>query len=90
MSLPTKVRIEIEKLTAAFQALQNLGFQQIMYAPTDGTEIEVIELGSSGIHKAHHMDSGFWVASHGDLWPSRPVLWRKIKQPLSSEDRTKP
>ena len=80
MASAARIRYAIEKLNEAFVELQNLGWQQIMYAPQDGTEIEVIELGSIGIHVARHLKPGFWVADAGDLWPSRPILWRPLKK----------
>lgn len=61
------------------------GWQDIMHAPKDGTEIEVVEMGSTGIHKAiwHSLEHDslnncgcFFV--DGD-WPSRPTYWRPIK-----------
>ena len=68
----------------AWQRLKELGWREAMYCPKDGTEFEVIEAGSTGIHSCHY--SGEWpkgcylVHSDGDLWPSTPILFR-LKQP---------
>lgn len=39
----------------------------------------MIEAGSSGIHIGHRDDHGFWICD-GDIWPSRPVLFREPQQ----------
>lgn len=44
-------RPAIERLYSAYRDLISQGWLEALYAPKDGTEIEVIELGSTGIHK---------------------------------------
>lgn len=74
----------IDRLFSVWAELRNEGWQDMAYAPKD-EEIEVIELGSTGIHKAvwfsfGHKDDkldqcGSWFID-GDF-PSDPVLWRR-------------
>lgn len=82
-------RPAIERLASVYMGLRNEGWREIMYAPKDGTEIEVIECGSTGIHRArwhsfkcdHSLRNCgcFFIAEAGDLWPSHPILFREIK-----------
>lgn len=61
----------------AWHRLKELGWREAMYAPRDeGTEIEVIEVGSTGVHKAVRMMDGWWIPDSGDLWPCTPTLFR--------------
>lgn len=78
----------IERLASVYIDLCNEGWREIMYAPKDDTEIEVIECGSTGIHRArwrsfNHQPLNscgcLFIAEAGDLWPSHPILWRPIK-----------
>ena len=67
----------------AFQRLKELGWNDACYCPKDGSMFEVIEAGSSGIHKCHYEGKwptgSYWIHSEGDLWPSHPVLFRMPK-----------
>jgi hypothetical protein len=64
----------------AFHRLKELGWREAMYCPKDGSEFDVIEAGSSGIHRCHYMgdwpDGHWYVSDGGDLWPSTPILFR--------------
>jgi len=65
----------IRVLNEAYRRLIELGWRERMYAPA-GENLEVIEVGSTGIHKAYRDEQRrFWVCD-GDVWPSDPVLWR--------------
>jgi hypothetical protein len=72
----------ISAMTDAFHRLKTLGWREAMYCPKDGTAFEVIEAGSSGIHTCHYdgewPTGTWWVHGEGDLWPSRPILFRPI------------
>lgn len=63
-----------------FERLRELGWSEAIYCPKDGSEFDAIEAGSTGIHRCHY--SGEWPEGHwyiaegGDLWPSRPILYR--------------
>lgn len=70
----------IEAFNQAFTRLKELGWSDAQYCPKDGSEFNVIEVGSTGIHRCHYSGEwpkGYWmVHAGGDLWPSRPVLFR--------------
>lgn len=75
----------IDLMFEAWTRLKSCGWQDMMYAPHDGTDIEVIEMGSTGIHTAawisfkHEpldMCGAFFVDGN---WPSHPLLWRPVK-----------
>jgi hypothetical protein len=70
----------LKVLTDAFHRLKKLGWNDAIYCPKDGSSFDVIEAGSSGIHSAHYEGEWprgtWWIANAGDLWPSRPILYR--------------
>jgi hypothetical protein len=55
--------------------LSDFGWREIMYCPKDGSEFEVIEAGSTGIHRTHYV--GTWPTGHCSGM-STPILWRPI------------
>lgn len=71
----------------AQERLKELGWKEAMYCPKDGQMFEVIEPGSTGVHKCNYdgewPTGSYWVHSEGGLWPSRPLLFR----PLPSNDQ---
>lgn len=72
----------IRALTDAYRRLEELGWGNATYCPKDGSEFEVIEPGSSGIHRCIYRgewpDGKWWILHDGDMSPSRPVLWRRV------------
>lgn len=77
MSTANGERATINKLFAAYNRLTELGWRSAFYAPRDGTPIELLEAGSTGIHTGHRdADGSFWIADADDSWPSMPVLFR--------------
>lgn len=70
----------IHALTQAVYRLNELGWRDPIYCPKDGSEFDVIEAGSSGIHVASYWgdwpNGGWHVHADGDCWPSRPILYR--------------
>lgn len=64
----------------AYERLRKLGWRDAIYCPKDGSSFDVIEAGSTGIHRCHYSgiwpDGHWWIESDGDLWPSRPILFR--------------
>lgn len=64
----------------AYDRLRELGWRDACYCPKDGSSFDVIEAGSSGIHRAHYdgvwPTGTWWIEDGGDLWPSRPILFR--------------
>jgi hypothetical protein len=70
-------------ITTMFNAwlrLKELGWREAIYSPKDGSSFKVIEPGSTGIHDCIYMgewpDGAWWIQEAGDLWPSRPVLFK--------------
>jgi hypothetical protein len=74
-------RAAILQMFEAVQRLKELGWNDAIYCPKDGSEFDAIEAGSTGIHRCHYdgewPNGHWWVADNGDLWPSRPILFRK-------------
>lgn len=70
----------LRTMFAAYQRLKELGWNDAIYCPKDGSSFDVIEPGSTGIHRAHYSGDwpkgSWWVEDAGDLWPSRPILYR--------------
>lgn len=76
---PTKEEKNLAgQMFSLYAELQGIGWKEPNTAPKDGTEIYIIEAGSSGIHKAiRDPDGDFWVWSLGDTDISHPILWRE-------------
>lgn len=70
----------IHALWGAHQRLKELGWREAEYCPKDGSVFDVIEAGSTGIHDCHYEgqwpNGTWWIHADGDLWPSRPILFR--------------
>lgn len=67
----------------AWQRLKELGWREAIYCPKDGRVFDAIEAGSTGIHACHYRGEwpkGGWWVDDGDLWPSRPILFR-LREP---------
>jgi len=81
--MPTE-RDALQVMGQAYQRLKELGWSEAMYCPKDGSLFEVIEAGSTGIHKCHYEGEwpkgSWWVHADGDLWPSDPILYRKMSE----------
>ncbi len=73
-------RAALMALGQAYQRLMELGWKEAMYCPKDGSELLVIEAGSTGIHSCHYSGDWpggtYWISSAGDLWPSKPILFK--------------
>jgi hypothetical protein len=69
----------------AYIRLKECGWNDACYCPKDGRTFDVIEVGSSGVHKAHYEGEwpkgSYWVQADHDLYPSRPVLFRNNQEP---------
>jgi len=63
----------------AYVRLKELGWNDAIYCPKDGSTFKVIEFGSTGIFDCHYdgewPKGRWWTHDGGDLWPSRPVLY---------------
>ena len=70
--------------------MKRLGWNDAIYCPKDGSLFLVIEPGSTGRHVAHYdgewPKGTWWVHEAGDLWPSRPCLF-KARTPMIGETR---
>jgi hypothetical protein len=77
--MPTE-KDAIRAMFDAWLRLKELGWSEAIYCPKDGTNFQVIEAGSTGIHECYYdgkwPDGRWWIASEGDLWPSRPILFK--------------
>lgn len=75
----------IRALFGAWLRLKELGWKEAQYCPKDGSEFDVIEPGSSGIHRCRYdgqwPTGHWWIIAEGDLRPSRPVLFRVPEVP---------
>lgn len=72
-------------INAMFQAwlrLKELGWKEAQYCPKDGSVFDVIEPGSTGIHRCQYEGDWptghWWIIGDDNLWPSLPVLFRGI------------
>lgn len=78
----------IRYATDAVHRLHELGWRDVMYAPCDGSPLELIEPGSSGIHRGYRdAERRFWI-DDGDTWPSSPMLWRGVTAPPEKANPT--
>lgn len=83
----TAVLIEMGRINQAVANLKSLGWNEMRIWPGymsmhhyDGVPIEVLDLGSVGIHEATwDRDGMFWmsVEENGDSYPLSPILWRQ-------------
>jgi hypothetical protein len=73
-------RSAIKAMFEAWLRLKELGWREAIYCPKDGTPFEVIEAGSTGIHRCVYEGEwpkgSWWILEDGDMSPSRPVLFR--------------
>lgn len=78
-SMPTE-KEALHLMNQAYQRLTELGFSGASYCPKDGSMFDAIEAGSTGIHDCFYdgdwPDGHYWIPDKGDLWPSRPILFR--------------
>jgi hypothetical protein len=74
--------VQLIKLFEAWQELKKLGWIEPHYFhwPPAHTEFEVIELGSTGIHRAVKFSPDVSDCAWVDRdWPSNPFLVREVK-----------
>ncbi len=66
----------------AYTRLKELGFNDAIYCPKNGTVFDAIEPGFTSIGKCSYdgkwPNGHWWMHEADDLWPSRPILFRKI------------
>lgn len=70
----------LNRMFECYLRLKELGWREAIYCPKDGTVFDAIEAGSTGVFPSHYdgewPKGRWWAHSHGDLWPSRPILFR--------------
>lgn len=81
----------LEQMHDAWAGLKECGWKEIEYCPKDGTRFLAICAGSTGVfphyYRGEWPDGHWWAEAHGDLWPSRPILWKPMpSNELSSPD----
>jgi len=79
VSMPTE-RDALLIMTEAYHRLHELGWQDAIYCPKDGTIFDSISAGSTGIHECYYdgqwPDGSWWLHDDEDVWPAYPILWR--------------
>lgn len=84
-------RSAIRMMMDAHTRLTDMGWKDPVYCPKDGSTFEVIEPGSTGIHKCIYMgewpNGSWWALDAGDMYPSRPVLFRTLPAAPTKENR---
>ena len=90
--MPTE-EAAIVTMFQAWLRLKELGWREATYSPKDGTPFKAIEPGSTGIHDCIYMgdwpNGGWWIQDEGDLWPSRPCLFKPTAPPESNAKENK-
>lgn len=81
--MSTSTQPHLEAMFNAWHQLRQLGWNEMLGYPRDGTVVEVITAGSTGIHDAYFGHGTWWVMSQGDLWPAHPLLWRPKLTPAA-------
>jgi hypothetical protein len=79
----------LNALGQAYQRLSELGWRDAIYCPKDGSQFQVIEAGSTGVHDCTYdgeWPKGTWWVHDGDTWPSRPILFRLYPADQAKED----
>ena len=72
--LPTE-EVCIREMVECWARLKELGWKEAMYAPKDGSRIDVIEPGCSAVLDGWRDEKGrFWSGEEG--WPVTPTLFR--------------
>jgi hypothetical protein len=75
-------RALLDAMFKQFDGLRELGWQEAVYCPKDGSVFLAIEAGSTGVHECHYQGEwpkgSWWTHAAGDLWPSHPILWKPL------------
>ena len=77
----------LKEMLDRYHGLRSLGWNDAIYCPKDGTQFLVIEPGSAGVFSCTYQgewpNGSYWTESDGDLWPSRPILWKPMPEEKS-------
>ncbi len=80
-AMPTEEDAMVAMLQA-FERLKELGWKEAMYCPKDGTLFWALEPGCSAAGVCQYLGTWptgrYWTHSGGDLWPSRPALFKPM------------
>lgn len=72
----------LQQMFDKYQGLKSLGWNDAVYCPKDGSTFLAIEAGSTGVfpcrYEGEWPKGTFWTIAHGDLWPSRPILYKPM------------
>lgn len=70
----------LDMLFEAFQRLKDLGWQEAIYCPKDGTVFDAVQAGITKTAACRYVGEwprgGWEVIADDDLWPAHPILWR--------------
>ena len=83
----------INALHDAWTRLKELGWQEPMYCPKDGSKFKIIELGSTGIFEGAY--SGKWPNGSWDSWDNRhsycssiaPAMFKRFPEDQARHDQ---
>ncbi len=91
-AMPTEQAAIAHMFDGWLQLKDKFGWRDAIYCPKDGTIFDAIEIGSTGIHDCSYEgewpNGRWWVHAEGDMWPSRPVLFRLKSAPLAAGSAT--
>lgn len=76
-------------MMSAYTRLTELGWRSASYCPKDGSHFQAIEAGSTGIHDCSYegeWPKGSWWLYDGDVWPSRPILFKLYPEDQAAYD----
>jgi hypothetical protein len=80
----------IHAMFDAFDRLRELGWQEAIYCPKDGSLFDAIEPGSTGIHPCYYegkWPDGHWITGEGfDAGPGRPILFKLLPEDQAKYD----
>jgi hypothetical protein len=72
----------IHTLLQAHTRLHELGWQDAVFCPKDGSTFEALEAGSSESGLCHYRGEWpkgrWWMQEHGSHWQAYPILWRPV------------
>lgn len=75
-------KAHLKVIGVACGKLRELGWNDIIYCPKDGSWFLAICAGSTGVfpccYRGEWPTGGWWIADAGDEWPAYPTLWRPM------------
>lgn len=81
----------IDLMHECYIRLKELGWNDPQYCPKDGSEFDVIEIGSTGIFKCQYQgewpNGSYWLCDGHDVYSSRPAMYRKTEAEIARWER---